>query len=274
MTDTIILEAGRTEKNYWKDLWRYRELFYILAWRDISVRFKQTVLGVAWAIFRPLITMVIFTIVFSRLAKLQSEGAAPYAILVYAGMMPWTLFSTGLSDASNSLITNTNLITKIYFPRLIIPTAAIITAFVDFLIGLGLLFVLMLWFRFAPNWHIVFLPFFIVLALIASVGPGLWVTALNTKFRDFKHIIPFVVQVGLYISPVGFSSAIIPVKWKYLYYLNPIVGVIDGFRWCILGGNTRIDWTSVIMSLSVSIFMLIAGIRKFRSMEKSFADII
>ena len=274
MTDTIILEAGRTEKNYWKDLWRYRELFYILAWRDISVKYKQTVVGVLWAVIRPFLTMIIFTVIFSRVAKLPSTGAAPYALMVLAGMLPWTLFSTALGEASNSLISNSNLISKVYFPRLIIPSASVITAFIDFLISFSILVILMIYYKFMPGFQLLFLPVFMILGFLASLGPGLWITALNVKYRDFRYIIPFVVQFGLYVSPVGFSSAIIPMKWRLLYSLNPIAGVIDGFRWCILGHESPIYWPGFLVSMAVTGAFLVLGVVKFRKMENSFADLI
>jgi lipopolysaccharide transport system permease protein len=270
----LVIEAGKTEQQYWQDVVRYRELFYILAWRDIAVRYKQTVIGVAWAVVRPFLTMVIFTVIFGRVAKLPSEGEAPYALLVLAGMLPWTLFSTALGEASNSLIANVNLISKVYFPRLIVPIAAIITAFVDFLISLVLLAAVMVYYRYLPGWQIVFLPMFVLLALVASLGPGLYVTALNVKYRDFRYIIPFIVQFGLYVSPVGFSSNVIPEKWRLVFSLNPIVGVIDGFRWCLLGGASPLNWPGFAVSLAVIVFLLWLGIKKFRSMERSFADII
>jgi lipopolysaccharide transport system permease protein len=272
--DELVLEAGRAERHYWRDLFRYRELFYILAWRDIAVRYKQTVIGVAWAVIRPFLTMVVFTIIFGRIAKLPSEGDAPYALMVLAGMLPWTLFSTSLGEASNSLISNANLISKVYFPRLIVPTAAVITAFVDMLISLVLLVVVMIYYQFMPSWQIVFLPVFAVLAVLASLGPGLYITALNVKYRDFRYIIPFIVQFGLYVSPVGFSSDVIPAEWRLVYNLNPVVGVIDGFRWCLLGGQSSLYLPGFGLSLVVVAFFLWLGIRKFRSMEKSFADII
>jgi lipopolysaccharide transport system permease protein len=268
----ILIEPGRTEKNYWADLWRYRELFLILAWRDISVRYKQTIIGVAWAILRPFLTMVVFTVVFGRIAKLPSDGNAPYAILVFAAMLPWSLFSGALGEASNSLIANTNLISKVYFPRLIVPTATVVTAFIDFLISFVILLVLMAYYRFAPCWNILFLPVFILLALLASLGPGLWITALNVKYRDFRYVIPFVVQFGLYVSPVGFSSSIIPEKWRFFYSLNPMAGVIDGFRWSILGGDSHVYLPGFAASLAVIFFFLWLGISTFRKMEKSFAD--
>jgi lipopolysaccharide transport system permease protein len=270
----LVLEPGRAEKNYWRDLWRYRELFLILAWRDISVRYKQTIIGVAWAIIRPFLTMVVFSVIFGRLAKLPSDGNAPYPLLVFAAMLPWSLFSTSLGEASNSLIGSANLISKVYFPRLIIPTATVVTAFVDFLISFVILVGMMIYYRYAPGWNILLLPLFILLALLASLGPGLWITALNVKYRDFRYVIPFVVQFGLYVSPVGFSSSVIPEQWRLLYSLNPMVGVIDGFRWCILGGDSPIYWPGFALSLVIVAFFLWLGISKFRKMEKTFADMI
>lgn len=270
----IVLEAGRSEKNYWRDLWRYRELFQVLAWRDVSVRYKQTVIGTLWAVIRPVLTMAVFTVIFGRIAKLPTEGSAPYPLMVFAGMLPWTFFSTALSEASSSLVSSSNLISKVYFPRLIVPTATILVALVDFAVSFGILILLMIWYRFAPTWHIVFLPVFILVAFLAAVGPGLWTTALNVKYRDFRYVIPFVVQFGLYISPVGFSSSVIPEKWRLLYSLNPMVGVIDGFRWAILGGQSRIYWPGFSLSLLMVAFFLWIGIRRFRNMERTFADLI
>lgn len=269
----LILEAGRSEKNYWRDLWRYRELFQVLAWRDVSVRYKQTAIGVAWAVIRPFLTMVVFTIVFGNIAKLSSEGGAPYALMVFAGMLPWTFFSTALSDASNSLVVNSNLISKIYFPRLIVPTATIVVAFVDFLISFSILVLMMIWYQWSPGWHILLLPLFVLLAFAASLGPSLWITALNVKYRDFRYIIPFIVQFGLFISPVGFSSQVIPERWRLIYSLNPVVGIIDGFRWCILGG-TDMHWPGFFASLAVTVFFLWFGVRQFRAMERRFADLL
>jgi lipopolysaccharide transport system permease protein len=270
----LIIEPGRSEKNYWSDLWRYRELFLILAWRDVSVRYKQTIIGIIWAIIRPFLTMVVFTVIFSRIAKLPSDGSAPYALLVFAAMLPWSLFSNALSEASNSLISNANLIGKVYFPRLIIPAATLVTAFIDFLISFVILIGMMVFYQFRPGWHMLLLPFFILLALLASLGPGLWITALNVKYRDFRYIIPFVVQFGLYISPVGFSSNVVPEQWRMFYSLNPMVGVIDGFRWCILGGNSPIYWPGFLLSLAIITFFLWLGVSRFRKMEKTFADLL
>lgn len=270
----LVLEPGRAEQHYWRDLWAYRELFAILAWRDLAVRYKQTVIGVAWALIRPVLTMIVFTVVFGKLAKLPSEGNAPYAVMVYAGMLPWTFFATALSEASSSLVGNANLISKVYFPRLIVPTAAVVVAFVDFLISFAILLVLMAWFRFVPGWQIALLPIFVLLAFLASLGPGLWFTALNVKYRDFRYVIPFVVQFGLYVSPVGFSAKIIPAQWQLVYALNPLVGVIDGFRWCILGGQSALDWRELAISVGIIALFLWLGLTKFRKMEKSFADLI
>jgi lipopolysaccharide transport system permease protein len=270
----LILEAGRAEKNYWRDLWRYRELFIILAWRDVTVRYKQTVIGVAWAVIRPFLTMVVFTIVFSKIAKLPAPGAVPYALLVMAAMLPWQFFSTALSESSNSLIGNANLISKIYFPRLIVPAGSVITSFVDFLITLGMMGAMMVWYGFAPDWRIFLLPAFIVLAFTASFGIGLWLCALNVEYRDFRYIVPFIVQFGLYISPVGFSSSIVPEKWRLLYSLNPMVGVIDGFRWCLLRGQSPFQLSAFSISVFITVILCVTGIWYFRKMEKTFADVI
>ncbi|MBV8767533.1 MAG: ABC transporter permease [Hyphomicrobiales bacterium] len=274
MDELIIIAPGRHERNYWRDLWRYRELFRVLAWRDLAVRYKQTVIGLAWALIRPFLTMTVFTIVFGRIAKLPSEGTAPYALMVFAGLLPWSFFSAGLSEASNSLINNANLISKVYFPRLIVPTATVVVAFVDFLISFGIMVLLMIWYRFMPDWHIVLLPVFVLFAFLTSIGPALWITALNVKYRDFRYVIPFLVQFGLYISPVGFSSSVVPAQWRLLYSLNPMVGVIDGFRWCILGEQTALYLPGTAVSACVTVFFVWFGVRRFRKTEKSFADLI
>jgi lipopolysaccharide transport system permease protein len=274
MPDQIIIEPGLSRKNYWKDLWRYRELFYILSWRDIKVRYKQTVIGVTWSIIRPLLTMFVFTIIFGKVANMPTEGSAPYAILVYAAMLPWQFFSNSLSESSNSLISNSNLISKVYFPRLIIPTASVITSLIDFLISFIILIALMVYFTYLPSWHMVFLPLFLILAFVSSMGIGFWLTALNVKYRDFRFIVPFIVQFGLYISPVGFSSSVVPEQYRFWYNLNPMVGVIDGFRWCIISGEQSLNLASVGSSILISFFFLWLGISRFRKMEKSFADLI
>ncbi len=274
MTDVIIIENGRHERNYWSDIWRYRELFYVLAWRDVAVRYKQTIIGAAWAVIRPFLTMLVFTVIFSRIAKLPSDGVTPYALMVYVGTLPWTFFSTGLTDASNSMIGNSNLISKIYFPRLIVPIAAVVVAFADFLIALALLVGLMAWYRFVPSWHILFFPVFVAAGIAVTVGPSLWITALNVKYRDFRIIVPFIVQLGLYVSPVGFSSSIVPEKWRLLYSLNPVVGVIDGFRWTLLGSDSQVYLPGMAVSFAVIILFMWFGVRQFRATEKSFADLI
>jgi lipopolysaccharide transport system permease protein len=273
-TRTLTIEAGRSEKQYWQDLWNYRELFYTLAWRDISVRYKQTFIGFAWALIRPFLTMVVFTIVFGKLAGLPTEGNAPYPILVFSALLPWQFFSSALSECSNSLIVNANMLSKVYFPRLVIPTSAVIVSFVDFLISGIILLGLMTWFNFVPSWRIVTLPVFIAIAFAASMGAGLWLAALNVEYRDFRYVVPFLVQFGLYISPVGFSSNVVPQQWRLLYSLNPMVGVIDGFRWAILGQESVIYWPGFWLSLGIVGLVLVTGIWYFRKMERTFADVI
>jgi homopolymeric O-antigen transport system permease protein len=269
----LVIEAGRTESLYWRDLFRYRELFYFLAWRDVLVRYKQTVIGILWAVLRPVLTMAVFVLVFGRIAKLPSEGI-PYAILVFAAMLPWQLFSTSLSEGSNSLISNANLISKVYFPRLIVPASAVIVSFVDFAITSVLLALLMVWYQIWPGWQLLALPLFTLLALMASVGAGLWLAALNVQYRDFRYVVPFLVQFGLYLSPVGFSSSIIPEKWRLLYALNPMVGVIDGFRWAVSGGRSALYPPALWMSAGVVALLLASGVWYFRRMERTFADVI
>lgn len=269
----IIIEAGRTEQQYWKDLWHYRELFFFLAWRDILVRYKQTVIGILWAVIRPLLTMVVLTVVFGNFAKMPSEGV-PYPILVFAAMLPWQFFANSFSGASNSLIANTSLISKIYFPRLIIPTSSVVVSFVDFLISAAILMGLMVWYGFLPTWRMIALPLLILIAITAAMGTGLWISALNVKYRDFRYVVPFIVQFGLYISPVGFSSSVVPDKWRLVYSLNPMVGVIDGFRWAILGNDALLFMPGFILSIGLVVLLLIYGIKYFRATERTFADVI
>lgn len=268
----LVIEPGRNEKNYWKDLWRYRELFYILVWRDFKVRYKQTVVGIAWSVIRPLLLMVVLTLVFRKLAKMPTEGDAPYAILTFASLLPWQFFSNALTESSNSLIANANLISKVYFPRLIIPASSVMLGFVDFLITFVLMIMAMIFYQYTPSLKMILLPVLLIITFLASFGMGLFMATLNLKYRDFKYIVPFVVQIGLYISPVGFSSSVIPDKWRLLYSLNPVVGVIDGFRWCIIG--TEIYWPAFVVSLSVIIFFTIVSVRYFRKTEKAMADYV
>lgn len=290
----LIVEPGRAERHYWRDLWQYRELFAILAWRDIAVRYKQTVIGVLWAVVRPLLTTIIFTVVFNRVAGLQAPGKVPYPLFVMAAMLPWQFFSTALTESSNSLISNANLISKIYFPRLIVPASSVITSFVDFLVTLVLMGALMVWYGFAPDFRLLALPLFTGLALAASFGIGLWLCALNVEYRDFRYIVPFIVQFGTYISPVGFSSSKVPEHWHLLYALNPMVGVIDGFRWSMLCGQTQaappgqvaqaiqtaqnvaapFPVVNLAVSAAVTLLLCVTGIWYFRKMERTFADVI
>jgi len=270
----LVLEAGRAEKNYWADLWAYRELFFILAWRDIAVQYKQTVIGAAWAIVRPLLTMLIFTIIFGRLAKLPSEGSVPYPIMVMVGMLPWFLMSTILSQASSSLVQNHNLVSKVYFPRLIVPSASAVVAIIDFAVALLVLAGMFLFFGFLPDWRFIFLPLFVVFAFLTALGPALLLASLNVKYRDFRFILPFIVQFGLYVSPVGFSSSVVPAQWRLLYSANPAVAVIDGFRWCLLGGEAEIFWPGFGLGVGMAVLFLWLGISTFRATEKTFADII
>lgn len=277
---SIIIEPGTENSNYWKDLWNYRGLFYFLAWRDILVRYKQTVIGILWSVLRPLITIIVFTVVFNKLGGFPSDSGVPYAIMVCAGMLPWQFFANAFSESANSLIANSNLLTKVYFPRLIVPASTVIVSLIDFLISFVILIGLFFYYQYVPGWRILMLPLFLLLATITAMGTGLFIAALNVKYRDFKYIIPFIVQFGLYISPVGFSSSMIyereglPDVYKYLYALNPMAGIIDGFRWCILGGDTPLHIQEFVASLIISILFLYIGIWYFRRMEKSFADVI
>lgn len=269
----LILESGRTERNYWGDLWFYRELFAILAWRDFAIRYKQTAIGVAWAIIRPFLTVVVLTIIFGRIAKLPSDGATPYILVVFAGILPWFLVTTIIAEASNSLVTNANLIGKVYFPRLIVPSACVFVALVDFIVTFALFLCVAGWFGFWPDWRILFLPIFVVSAILAALGPSLLLAAMNVKYRDFRYIIPFMVQFGLYLSPVGFSSAVLPRDWRLAYSLNPMVGVIDGFRWCLLR-DANIYVPGLLLGVFVIAIFLACGIGYFRRTEQTFADLL
>ena len=268
----LVIEAGKVNQQYFNDLLAYRELFLLLAWRDVLVRYKQTVIGVAWSVLRPLLTMIVFTIVFGRLAKMPSEGVA-YPILVYAAILPWQFFSNTVNEGGNSLVNNASMISKVYFPRIIIPTTAMIVSLIDFLISILVLSALMVWYQHVPTWRVVFLPMFLGLAAIAAMGVTYIISALNVKYRDFRHVLPFIIQFGLYISPVGFSSTVVPESWRLVYSLNPMVGVIDGFRWAIIG-NTEMYWPGFYLSVSLALLFLVIGFGSFRRMERDFADVI
>jgi lipopolysaccharide transport system permease protein len=269
----IVLESGRSARHYWADLWRYRELLYFLAWRDLLVRYKQTAIGVAWAVTRPVLTMLVFTFVFSKLAKLPSNGV-PYPILVFAGLLPWQFFSTAFSGAGDSLVNNSSMISKVYFPRLIVPISSVVVSLADFAISMVILAAMMVWYGYWPGWQLLFLPLLTALAFTTSISAGVWIAALNVKYRDFKIIVPFIVQFGLYISPVGFISAVVPEQWRLLYSLNPMVGIIDAFRWSILGGATDVYWPALALSIGLTAVLLVTGIRYFRKTERTFADVI
>jgi lipopolysaccharide transport system permease protein len=269
--EEILIEAGKGAGHYWRDLWDYRELFYFLSWRDVAVRYKQTVIGVAWSIIRPVATMIVFTLIFGKLAKFPSAGV-PYPILVFAALLPWQFFAGALSESSNSLISNASMLSKVYFPRLVIPSSAVIVNLVDFLVSSAVLAALMLWYQFIPGWRVLALPLFVGLAFAFALGGGLWFASLNVKYRDFRFIVPFVVQFGIYISPVGFSSNIVPAEWRLLYSLNPMVGVIDGFRWAVSGGEFYMP--GFMLSTGLGVLLLCTGLWYFRQTERAFADII
>jgi lipopolysaccharide transport system permease protein len=275
----IILEAGTTDRHYWRDLWNFRGLFWFLAWRDILVRYKQTAIGIVWSALRPLLTLAVMAFL-GWLFESELPNEVPRLLLVGAATLPWTFFSTAFSESANSLIANSNLLTKVYFPRLIVPASTIIVCLIDFLIAFAILVVLMVVYQFMPDVRILLMPLFLLLALVTALGSGLLIAALNVKYRDFRYIIPFIVQFGLYVSPVAFSSSDIytsdriPEALKFVYALNPMVGVIDGFRWCILGGETTLYLPGFLTSIGISVLLLFAGIRYFRKTERGFADII
>ncbi len=272
--NVLIIEPGRVEKNYFRDIWNYRELFFFLSWRDILIRYKQTVIGVAWSVLRPFLTMIVFTIVFEKLAKLPPPAGVPYPILIFAALLPWQFFANSFAEASNSLLTNAPIFTKVYFPRLIMPTSSVIVSLIDFLISFTILILMMFWYQFWPTWRIIFLPFFLFMASLVSLGAGYYIAALNVRYRDFRHVVPFIMQFGLYISPVGFSSSIVPERWRFWYSLNPMVGVIDGFRFSLLGGENHIYWPGFCVTLFLSFLIFIWGLYYFRRVERTFADVI
>ena len=270
----LVLEAGGADRQYWPDLWRYLELFFILAWRDVAVRYKQTAIGAAWAFVRPFLTMVVFTVLFGSLAKLATTGGVPYAIVVLGGLLPWTLFSAVLADASSSVVSNGNLISKVYFPRMIVPLATLVVGLIDFAVSLSILAGVMIWYGVVPGWQILLLPVFVLLALLTAIGPAMWAASMIVKYRDFRFLIPFALQFGLYVSPVGFASSVVPERWRLLYSLNPMVGVIDGFRWSIIGGDSPIYLPGFALSMAVVVLFLWWGVHTFRRTERGFADLI
>lgn len=273
ITQELLIEPNRPVLHYWRDVWRYRELFWFLVWRDILVRYKQTVIGVAWSVIRPLVTMIVFTVVFGMLAKLPDSGV-PYPLLVFAAMLPWNFFSNALSEGSESLIGNANLLTKVYFPRIIIPISSVIVALVDFAISLLIMASIMFRYGYLPDWRMVTLPLFLLLAWLSVAGAGLWFASLNVRYRDFRYVVPFVLQLGLYVSPVGFASSIVPEQWRLFYALNPMVGVIDGFRWALLRGGTELYWPGIMLSTVLSMLLLVSGLWYFRNTERVLADVI
>jgi lipopolysaccharide transport system permease protein len=272
----IVIRAGQAERLYWSDLWRYRELFLVLAYRDVSVHYKQTAIGVLWALVRPLSTMLVFVFVFSKIAKMSSGGVPSYALLVLSGMLPWQLFSSALSESSNSLVVNANLVSKVYFPRLIVPMSSLLVGLVDFAICFPILVILMAFHQVVPTWRLAFLPVFIALSLVAAVSLGLWLSALNVRYRDVRYVIPFLVQFGVYLAPVPYSSSEVPADWFWLYSLNPMVGIIDGFRWCLFGPAVPAPFLEPSFAISMLIVaaILLGGIRYFRRTERTFADVI
>ena len=272
LRQTLVIEAGHTERHYWRDLWRYRELFFFLAWRDVLVRYKETVVGVAWSVIRPVATMVVFTLVFGRIAQLPSDGV-PYPILVFAALLPWQFFANTVSEGSNSLVENSNVISKVYFPRMLVPLSTVLVSLVDFLISLALLALLLAWYAFLPGPRVVLLPAFLGLAAVTAIGITLLLSALNVRYRDVRYVVPFLIQFGLFMSPVGFSASVVPETWRWLYALNPMVGVIEGFRWCLLPSHV-LDLRSLVAAAVIALIMLVGGVVYFRRTERSFADVI
>jgi len=270
----LIIDAGATEKHYWRDLWRYRGLLYFLAWRDVKVRYKQTLIGVAWVVLRPLLTMVVLTLVFHRIAGLGKDSAVPYALLVMAGLLPWQFFATAFTESGNSLVGNAQMISKVYFPRILVPVGSTLAGLVDFAVTVLLLLPLMAWYGHWPGWQVVMLPLFLLLGLGITLGAGIGLAALNVRYRDVRFVIPFIAQIGLYVSPVAFSAGEIPTQWRWLYDLNPLVGVIEGSRWCLLGTAYPLPANALLSSVVVGTFLLMFGVRYFRRVEKTFADVI
>ncbi|MBQ7594772.1 MAG: ABC transporter permease [Synergistaceae bacterium] len=270
----LIIEPDKTTSDFIYELVKFRELFFFMALRDILVRYKQTVIGVAWSLIRPMLSMVIFTVIFGRVAKMPTEGSVPYPIMVFSALLPWQYFANSMSSSSESMIRGANMISKIYFPRLILPTSAVLVSAVDFFISFGMLCVLMIIYRFVPSPMIILLPIFFLIATFTALGIGYWFSAIGIKYRDFRLLMPFIVQFGLYVSPVGFSSSVIPERWRLIYSLNPMVGVIDGFRWCIQGTADSLYLPGFIISMITSVFVFYFGMKYFQKTERFFADFI
>lgn len=270
-THETVIQAGQSSRDYWRDIWRQRELLYFLSWRDLLVRYKQTVVGTAWVLIRPLLTLIIFTVLFGRWARMPS-GGAPYPLLVFAGMLPWFYFSTTVSDCSGSVLNNSALVGKVYFPRLIAPLSALVVCTVDYLVSCALIVVVVIWTGTPPSVNILVLPLLTVWTAALGFGFGVWVAALNVRYRDLRHLVPFLLQLGIYISPVGYSATIVPPHYRLLYSVNPLVGIIDGFRWAILGGRFDAYAPGIAISVGLTILLLVTGIAHFRRVEKSFVD--
>ena len=270
--EELVVEAGRADLHYWRDLWRYRELLGFLAWRDIKVRYKQTVLGVAWAVIQPAVQTILLTFVFSKLARMP-DGGVPYPLLVLAGLLPWQLFSSAFSGAGGSLVGNAHLISKVYFPRLVVPLSALVVALVDLAVLLTVSGGFALSYGVLPTWHVLLLPVFMLAGLLIALGAGLWVSALTVKYRDFRIVMPFLLQIGVFVTPVGYRTDFLP-NWRDLLALNPLTGVVDGFRWCLLGTDYTIYGPGLIVSLAVTLMLLGTGLWFFRRTERQFADVI
>jgi homopolymeric O-antigen transport system permease protein len=277
-SEQLVIEPGKSALHYWADLWRYRELLLVFTWRDLAVRYKQTAIGVAWALLQPLAQTVVMVLIFGKLAKMPTQGNAPYALLVFAAILPWQFFASAVSASSMSVVGNAHLVAKVYFPRILLPVSALFTSLADLMITFAILVALMIWYGYSPTWRMLAVPFLVLMAMLAAFGPGVLITALNVEYRDFRFVVPFMVQFGLYVSPVGFSAEVVRSTFGdtlyFLYALNPMVGVIEGFRWAILGGESPLDWPSLAISLGVSGALCWIGIRYFRSMERRFADVI
>lgn len=273
ISEIVISANSRQGISYWRELWRSRELLFFLTWRDIIVRYKQAALGIAWSVLKPLLTTLVFTLVFGKIAQLSS-GDIPYLLLVLSGMTPWFYFANTVNDSGNSLVSNSTLISKVYFPRLVVPICGALVNLLDFLIAIVMLGLMLVWYGVGLGWHILAMPFVLLTLAMLSIGTGLWVAALNAKYRDVSFIMPFIISFGLYISPIGFSSATIPEKWRALYSLNPMVGVIDGFRYAIFGNRYPFEYWTLAFSFLIAFLLVVTGIAYFRSVEREIVDVL